>query len=148
MSLAQQLSQDVKTAMKARDKTRLSVVRMLLAELQKAEISKRDSLSAEEELSAVTRMAKQRRESIVAFEDAGRTELAEQEKAELKILQTYLPEQLSKEEVIEMVKKIIGEVGASSKSDMGKVMGKLMPQLKGKFPGKEVRPIVDALLDA
>lgn len=148
MSLAQQLSQDVRTAMKARDKTRLSVVRMLLAELQKAEIRKRDSLSAEEELSAVTRMAKQRRESIVAFEDAGRTELAEQEKAELKILQTYLPKQLSKEEVIEMVKKIIGEVGASSKSDMGKVMGKLMPQLKGKFPGKEVRPIVDALLDA
>jgi len=146
MSLTEQLKNDMKTAMKARDKIRLSVVRMLRAELQKAELAKKEDLSAEEELTVITRMAKQRRESIVAFEDGGRTELADKEKAELKVLEAYLPEQMSRDEVVELTKKIITEVGAAAKSDMGKVMGKLMPQLKGKFPGKEVRPIVDELL--
>ena len=146
MSLTEQLKNDMKTAMKARDKIRLSVVRMLRAELQKAELAKKEDLSAEEELTVITRMAKQRRESIVAFEAGGRTELADKEKAELKVLEAYLPEQMSRDEVVELTKKIITEVGAAAKSDMGKVMGKLMPQLKGKFPGKEVRPIVDELL--
>ena len=136
----------MKTAMKAKDSIRLGVVRMLRAEFQKAEISKKADLTPEEELTVLSRQAKQRRESITAFTDAGRTELAEKEQAELVVLESYLPKQMSKEEVIELTKAIIAETGATQKSDMGKVMGKLMPQLKGKFPGKDVRPIVDALL--
>lgn len=146
MSLSEQLLQDMKTAMKAKDSIRLGVVRMLRAEFQKAEISKKGDLTPEEELTVLSRQAKQRRESITAFTDAGRTELADKEQAELLVLESYLPKQMSKDEVIELTKSIIAETGAAQKSDMGKVMGKLMPQLKGKFPGKDVRPIVDALL--
>ena len=137
----------MKIAMKAKDTVRLGVVRMLRAECQKAEIAKKGDLTPEDELTLLSRQAKQRRESIDAFRDAGRTELADKEEAELQILESYLPKQMSKEEVIELTKAIIAETQATQKSDMGKVMGKLMPQLKGKFPGKEVRPIVDSLLE-
>jgi uncharacterized protein len=146
MSLSEQLTQDMKVAMKARDSIRLGVIRMLRAELQKAEIKKKADLTPEEELTVLARQAKQRVESITAFSEAGRTELADKERAELAVLETYLPKQMSKAEVVALAQKIIDEVSASQKSDMGKVMGKLMPVLKGKFPGKDVRPIVDELL--
>ena len=146
MSLSEQLIQDMKTAMKSKDSVRVGVIRMVRAELQKAEISQKSELKPDDELAVLSRQAKQRRESIEAYEEAGRTELAEKEKAELAVLETYLPKQMTREEVIEIAKDLITSVGASSKSDMGKVMGQLMPKLKGRFPGKDVKPIVEGLL--
>ena len=119
---------------------------MLRAELQKAEIKKKADLTPEEELTVLARQAKQRVESITAFSEAGRTELADKERAELAVLETYLPKQMSKAEVVALAQKIIDEVSASQKSDMGKVMGKLMPQVKGKADGSVVNAVVTEIL--
>lgn len=146
MALLDQLTADMKVAMKARDADKLTTIRLLIADLKKQELDA-GPLDEAAELATLARQAKQRRESIDAYDAAGRAELAAKERAELAIITTYLPAQMSADDVRELAAKIIAEVGASSKADMGKVMGKLMPQLKGKFPGKDVRPIIDALLD-
>jgi len=146
MSLSEKLIEDMKTAMKSKDSVRVGVIRMVRAELQKAEISQKGELKPDDELAVLSRQAKQRRESIEAYEQAGRTELADKEKAELSVLESYLPKQMTREEVVAIAQELIATVGASSKSDMGKVMGQLMPKLKGRFPGKDVKPIVEGLL--
>ena len=146
MSLSEKLIQDMKAAMKSKDSVRVGVIRMVRAELQKAEISQKSELKPDDELAVLSRQAKQRRESIDAYEEAGRTELAEKEKAELAVLETYLPKQMTRDEVITIAQELITNSGASNKSDMGKVMGQLMPKLKGRFPGKDVKPIVESLL--
>jgi len=146
MSLQEKLVADMKEAMKAKEAVRLAVIRMIRAELQKAEIHKGTALTEADELDVLARSAKQRRESIDAFANAGRTELADKERAELAVFETYLPAPLSPAEVEALAKEVIAAVGASSKKDLSKVMGQLMPRLKGRFPGKDVGPLVQRLL--
>jgi uncharacterized protein YqeY len=146
MSLTDQLQADMKIAMKARDKLRLSTIRMILTDLKNEQIERRRELDEAEELAVLDRQARRRRESIKAYRDGGREDLADSEAAELEIIKEYLPKPLTAEEVESMVKAIIDEVGATSKRDFGKVMKTIMPKVKGRFPGKEVQPIVNRLL--
>jgi len=148
VSLTEELTTDLKDAMKARDKLKVSTIRMLMADLKNDSIAKKGELTEAEELTVLARQAKRRQESIEAFRGAGRDELADKEAAELRIIELYLPKQLGADEVEEMAREVIAAVGATSKKDMGQVMGQLMPRLKGRFPGKEVRPIVERLLGA
>jgi len=136
----------MKTAMRARDKERLSTIRLLISELKNQGIKKRAELTESEEIDVLAREAKRRAESVDAYEKGGRQDLAEKEKAELVIIKEYLPQQLTADAVLDMLKETVAEVGASSMSDMGKVMGKVMPKLRGRFPGKEVRPLLQTLL--
>jgi uncharacterized protein len=146
MSLIDRIGEDIKAAMKSRDKLRLETVRgvkkLLLEKVVEARAQGKEALSQEEELAALTQLAKQRRDSIAQYQAAGRPELAEKEQQELDILQEYLPAQLSEAEVQAVVDKIIAEVGASGTKEMGKVMGPAMQQLKGKADGKVVQDMV------
>lgn len=142
----EQLKTDMKSAMKSREKLRLQTIRSLLASLKNAQIAKQGELSEDDVLGVLSTEAKKRRESQEAFAQAGRTDLAEQESAELKVIQDYLPAQLTDAEVNEMIDETIAQTGASSKADMGKVMGWLMPQLKGRFDGSRVKDLVLAKL--
>ena len=146
MSLIDQIGEDIKAAMKAKDKLRLETVRSvkktLLEKVVEARAKGRETLSSEEELAALSQLAKQRRDSIAQYLDAGRPELAQKEQQELDILQEYLPAQLSEAEVGAIVDKIIAQVGATSPKDMGKVMGPAMKELKGKADGKLVQAAV------
>ncbi|SDY66884.1 GatB/YqeY domain-containing protein [Thermoactinomyces sp. DSM 45892] len=146
MSLAQQLTQDMKTALKSGDKERLSVIRMVLASIKKSEIDNRGPLNDEGMLEVVLREVKQRQDSISEYEKADRQDLADKERFELGVLQTYLPEQLSEEEVRAIVLETIQAVGASSKADMGKAMGAILPKVKGKADGKLVSKLVQEAL--
>lgn len=145
MSLKETLAADMKAAMKAREAVRLGVIRMMSAELQKTEIAK-GTLSEADEVDVLARQAKQRRESIEAYDKAGRKDLADKEREELAILESYLPKQLTRDEVEALAKETMAELGVTQKKDMGKVMGALMPKLRGRFPGKDVGPIVQGLL--
>ncbi|GAK30264.1 glutaminyl-tRNA synthetase [Weissella oryzae SG25] len=146
MSLLEQLTADMKTAMKAKDKETLSVVRMVKASLSNEEIKLGHPLSADDELAVLSREMKQRVEEQAAYADADRTDLADGIQVQMDVLKRYLPEQLSADEVAEIVKATIAEVGASSKADLGKVMGALMPKVKGKADGKLVSQTVQSLL--
>lgn len=146
MAVLDTLTADMKTAMRARDKERLSTIRLLISELKNEKIRKRSDLTESEEIDVLAREAKRRAESVEAYEKGGRQDLSEKEQAELVIIKEYLPQQLTPDEVLDMLKATIAEVGASSMSDMGKVMGKVMPKLRGRFPGKEVRPLLQTLL--
>lgn len=148
MSLLDQLNAEVKDAMKSRDALRLDTLRLLLAEIKNEKIAKMRDLSTDEELQVVLRQAKRRKESIEAFDKAGRTEMSDREKAELAIIETYLPQQLSPDEAASIVRQIIADLGVSSKKDIGKIMKPVMEKLKGRFPGKDVRALVDAQLPA
>ena len=136
----------MKTAMKAREKDRLGTLRLLIAALQNEVIAAGKDLAESDEINLLAREAKRRRESMTAYEEAGRNELAEKEAFELTVIKEYLPQQLAKEDVEALVQKAAEELGASTMGDMGKVMGKVMPQLRGRFPGQDVKPIVMALL--
>lgn len=144
--LSETLKNDMKAAMKAREAERLTTIRMLISALKNEEIALRRALTPDEEIALLATQAKRRRESITAFEDAGRDEMAAQERAELAVIEGYLPAQLSADEVGDLARGIIAELGASGPGDMGRVMGQLMPRLKGRFPGADVRPIVQGLL--
>lgn len=146
MSLLEQLTADMKTAMKAKDKETLSVVRMVKASLSNEEIKLGHPLSADDELAVLSREMKQRVEEQAAYADADRADLADGIQVQMDVLKRYLPEQLSADEVAEIVKATIAEVGASSKADLGKVMGALMPKVKGKADGKLVSQTVQSLL--
>lgn len=145
MALLDTLKTDMKTAMKAREKERLGVIRMLISDLKNMLIDKAE-LSEADELSFLSTQAKKRRQSIDEYEKANRADLADIERAELAIIQTYLPAPLSEDEVREIIAAAIEATGAASPSDMGKVMGKVMPQVKGRFDGAAVRPLVQAAL--
>lgn len=145
MSLLDTLTADMKAAMKARDKDRLQTIRMLISGVKNTLIDKPE-LTEDDEVSYLSTEAKKRRQSIEAYVDAGREDLAETERQELKIIEEYLPQQLSDDEVGEIVKAAIAETGASAPSDLGRVMGKVMPQIKGRYDGAKVRPLVQSLL--
>lgn len=143
MSLLETLNEDMKQAMKARDKSRLSVIRMIKASLQNESIQLGvDELSEDEELSILSREMKQRTDSVKEFSEAGRRDLSEKLEEEIEILQTYMPEQLNDEELIAIVKTAISDVNATSKKDFGAVMGNVMPKIKGRVDGSKVQKLV------
>ncbi|NEW62070.1 GatB/YqeY domain-containing protein [Granulicatella sp. zg-ZJ] len=146
MTLMEQLNTDMKEAMKAKDKERLSVIRMLKASVQKEQIEVGRDLTDDEALTILSRELKQRKDSIREFEKAGRTDLAEKTQFEVGVVEQYMPKQLSEDEVKEVLKAIIQEVGATSASDFGKVMGKAMATLKGQADGNIVNKLVKELL--
>lgn len=136
------LQEDLKTAMKEKDKLRVSTMRMLISEMKNAQLAERGELSEEKELSVLTSYAKKRRESIKSYEQGGRDDLAESERKELEIVMTYLPEQMGEDEIRAEVGRIIAETGASGPQDMGKVMGQMMAKFKGRVDGDVVKTIV------
>lgn len=146
MSIKDKIISDIKEAMKAKEQDKLRVLRSLKAKLMEKEISERKGgeakLTDDQAVEVLMKAAKQRKESIEQFEEGGRDDLAENEKAELKIIEAYLPEMMSEDEVREVVKEKIDQLGASGMQDMGKVMGPLMGQLKGKADGSVVSKVV------
>ncbi|MCL6100513.1 MAG: GatB/YqeY domain-containing protein [Bacteroidetes bacterium] len=149
MNLRDKINEDLKSAMKAGDKIRLETVRSiraLILEFEKSGSGK--ELNAEEEIRMLTSAAKKRKESIEQFRNAGRNELAEKEEAELKIIEEYLPKQLSADEVMAEVKKIAVEVGAKAKEDFPKLMPVAAKNLKGKAEGKLVKEVVEKFLSS
>lgn len=148
MTLAQRIRSDLEQAIRKEDKLRCSVLRMLLASIRNAEIAQQKSLDDNGILLVLEREAKMRRESIEAFAKGNRPDLVANEKAELAILQEYMPEQMSREEIVAAARKVINKLGATGPKDKGKVMSQLMPQLRGKAQGREVSDIVSELLSA
>ena len=146
MKLIEQIQEDLKRSMKAKDGNRVSVLRFLLSSIRNREIEKKDVLTDDEVLAEITSSAKRRRESVEAFKEGEREDLVEKEEAELAILQEYLPEQLSPDEIKVVVREVIEEVDATSAGDIGKVMKELMPRLRGKADGKLVNEIVREVL--
>ncbi|MBT2695011.1 GatB/YqeY domain-containing protein [Bacillus sp. ISL-55] len=143
MSLLERLNNDMKQAMKNKEKDRLTTIRMVKASLQNEAIKfGKQELSEEEELTVLSREVKQRKDSLQEFEKAGRQDLVEKIQNELKHVEIYMPQQLSEEEVTEIVKEAIAETGAASKADMGRVMAVLMPKVKGKADGSLVNKLV------
>jgi hypothetical protein len=143
MSLTEQLQTDMKTAMRDGDAHRRDTLRMAIAAVQNAAKEKREPLSDDEVLAVLTKQVKTRRESIKAFRDAGRDDLADKEAAEIEVLAPYLPEQMGEEEVRALVLEAIASTGASSPKDMGRVMGALMPAVKGRADGALVSGLVN-----
>lgn len=146
MTLLSTLNDDMKTAMKAKDKETLQVIRLLKASIQNEQIKKGADLNEEEELTVLSREMKQRRDSLTEFEKADRTDLAEKVKGEIAIVEKYLPAQLDEAEIRQIVAGAIEKTGASSPKEFGKVMGAVMPQVKGKADGNQVNAIVKELL--
>lgn len=150
MSLKDQITEAIKTAMKSQDKLRLETVRSIKKTLLEKEVSVRPAgqteLTEAQELEVLVQQAKQRRDSIEQYRLAGRPDLAEKEAQELAIIEEYLPQQLSDPEISQLVDQIIIQVGATSAKDMGKVMGPAMQQLKGKADGKKVQELVKVKL--
>ena len=146
MSLLGRLNDDMKQAMKHKEKNKLTVIRMVKAALQNEEIKLQNPLTEEEELTVLTREVKQYKDSLLEFEKAGREDLVDKLKSEIQILETYLPEQLTEEELLAVIQQSISEVGAASKADMGKVMGAVLPKVKGKADGSQVNRLVSQLL--
>lgn len=132
MSLKDQLKDQQKLAMLARDKARLGAIRLLMAEIKQREVDSRIELSDEDILAVVTKMVKQRRDSISQFEAAGRQDLADKESAEIVVLQEFLPQQLTADEIAALIEQAIAESGAAVMADMGKVMAVLKPKIQGR----------------
>ena len=146
MSLKETLNNDIKTAMKAKDKETLAVLRMIKTAVQAAEIDKKEALNPEEELTILAREAKQRRESLAEFVKAGRDELVAKTEAEIEIVERYLPKQLSVEEVKEVIATVAEKIGATTQKEFGKLMGAVMQELKGKADGNVIKEQVKAHL--
>lgn len=146
--LLERLNEDMKQAMREKDKDRLSVIRMVKAAMQNEAIHLGvKELTEEQELTVLTREVKQRKESLKEFSAAKRDDLVAKVEKELAILSAYMPEQLSEAELEQLVKVTIAQLGASSKQDFGKVMGAIMPKVKGRADGKVVQNLVKQLLD-
>ena len=147
MTLREQLESDIKDSMRSRNQSRLETFRFLKSQIQLVEKNQLKELDEAGLLDVVAKQVKERRESLTMFEQGNRSDLAERESIALEILQEYLPEQLSQDELTNLIKKVIEEVGATTSSDKGKIMGRLMPQVKGKADGTQVNTIVTELLD-
>jgi uncharacterized protein YqeY len=146
MSLQDEISAALKDAMRARDEAKMSTLRLVLTAIKKREKEARSLLEDQEVISVIASQIKQRRESIEQYRKAGREDLAQSEENELKILQGYMPEQVSEEEISNTLDEIIAEVGAASMKDMGKVMKAAMAKLAGKADGGAVNAMVKAKL--
>ena len=146
MSLKDRITEDMKAAMRAKETDRLGTIRLLTAAIKQREVDERITLDDTAIVGVVDKMLKQRKDSIEAFEKAGRTDLADKEKAEVAVLQAYLPARLSADEVAAEVKAIVAELGAKGPGDMGKVMGAVKQRLAGKADMGQVSAAVKAAL--
>ena len=144
--LKARLNNDVKQAMRGGDKVRRLVIRLVLAAIKNAEIARQAALEDSDILGIIAKEARQHQESIEAFKQGNRNDLVAQEEAELAILQGYLPQQMTRDEIVAEARRIIEEVGAQGPGDKGKVMPKLIAQLKGKADGREINEVVTELL--
>jgi len=142
MALREQLNEDIKIAMKAREQDKLGALRLMLSAVKQKEVDERITLDDAAVIGVVEKMIKQRRESIAQFEKAARQDLADKEKAEIAVLEAYLPKQLSQAEVEAAVAEAIASTGAKSAADMGKVMGVVKPKLAGKADMGRVSALV------
>ena len=146
MSLKEQLTTDMKEAMKSHDKDRLAVIRMVRGAIRQQEIDGQKELSDEDVIAVMSKEIKMRKDSIEEFKKGGREDLIAKTQAEIDVLMPYMPAQLSEDEVRELVKAAVAETGAATPKDMGKVMGALMPKVKGRADGKMVNQLVRAML--
>ena len=146
MSLKTQLTEDMKTAMRAKDQVSLSTIRLINAAIKQFEVDERTEADDAKVISILTKMVKQRRDSAKIYTAAGRQDLADKENAEIEILNRYLPQMMSAEEIKTVVEAVIAETGASGMADMGKVMGVLKTRLAGKADMGEVNRILKAAL--
>ena len=148
INLKQKLSDDLKQAMKSRDEVKCSTLRLLISAINNAEIARRAALDDVDILGIIAKEIRQRQESIDAFKQGNRQDLVAKEESEMVLLQAYLPQQMTREEIIAAARQIIDEVGAQGISDKGKVMPKLIAQLKGKADGREINTVVTELLSS
>lgn len=146
MSLKAQLTADMKTAMKEKDTQTRDTLRLLLAAVKQVEVDEQTELDDAGVLAVLTKQAKQRRESIADYQQAGREDLVAEEEKDLVVIDRYLPRMMSREEVEVMAAEVINEVGVTDPKGMGQVMGKLMPRLQGKADGRLVNEVVRSLL--
>ena len=146
MSLKAQITEDMKTAMRAKDSARLGTIRLLQAAMKQKEVDERVELDDAAIIAIVDKLIKQRKDSIAAYETANRQDLADVEKAEIEVLKVYLPERMSEAEITAAVQAIVAEVGATGPGDMGKVMGKVKSTLAGKADMGLVSAAVKAAL--
>ena len=146
MNLREQLNEDIKTAMKAREQEKLAALRLMLSEVKRREVDERITLDDAGVIGVVEKMLKQRKDSISQFEKAGRQDLADKEKFEVGVLEAYLPKPLSQAEVEAIVAEAIAATGAKSAADMGKVMGVVKPRLAGRADMGKVSGLVKAKL--
>ncbi len=147
-NLQDRIKDDMKAAMRAKEKARLGVIRLILAAIKQREIDERITLGDTQILAVLEKMVKQRRDSIKQYEDANRQELADQEHSEIVILQEYLPEQMDTNEVEAIIVEIIGDTGASGPQDMGKVMAALKPRIQGRADMGQASQLVKTKLSA
>ena len=142
MSLSERLNEDYKAAMKSGDRVRVETLRLLRAQMKQDQIDKMRALSPEDEMAVLANAAKKRREAIASYRQAGRNDLLEKETAELAIISNYLPQALSAKELAQIIDAAIKETGSASAGDLGKIMGKIMPQIKGRADGKLAQQMV------
>ncbi len=146
MSLKEQITEDMKTAMRAKDSERLGTIRLLLAALKQKEVDERVELDDAMVVAIVDKLVKQRKDSVTAFTQGGRADLADKEAAEIKVLEVYLPQRMGADEIAAEVKAIVAELGAAGPGDMGKVMGAVKTRLAGKADMGQVSAAVKAAL--
>ena len=146
VNLKQKLTDDLRQAMRDGDTVKRSTIRLVMAAISNAEIARRGTLEDTDILGIITKEVRQHHESIDAFKQGNRPDLVAQEEAELAVLQGYLPRQMTREEVVAAARRVIEEVGALGPGDKGKVMPKLVAQLKGKADGREINAVVSELL--
>ena len=146
MSLKEQITEDMKNAMRAKETARLGTIRLLLAAMKQREVDERIELTDADVIGVIEKMLKQRRDSIAAYESANRTDLADVEKAEVAVLQTYLPQQLSEAEIKAILDKVVADTGAAGMQDMGKVMAAIKPLVAGKADMGKISGLIKAKL--
>ena len=141
-TLKEELLEDMKIAMKEKDKERLSVIRLCRAAIKNVEIDKRKELNDEEVIEVLVREVKMRRDAMVEYDKAGRPDIVQKLEEEIEILHKYLPRQLTREELVAIIDEVFSQVNPTSPKDMGKVMGAIMPKIKGRADGKLVNELV------
>jgi uncharacterized protein YqeY len=146
--LKQKLTDDLKQAMKDGDKVKRSAIRLAIAAIKNAEIARQTALEDADILGVIAKEIRQRKESIEAFKQGGRQELAAQEEAEMAVLEQYLPQQMTRDEIVAEARRVIDEVGAEGIRDKGKVMPQLIAKLKGRADGREINEVVTELLSS
>ena len=146
MSLKEQITEDMKNAMRAKDTARLGAVRLLLSAMKQREVDERIELADADIINIIEKMLKQRRDSIAAYESANRTDLADIEKFEVSVLQTYLPQQLTEDEVKVILEKVVADTGAAGMKDMGAVMAAIKPLVAGKADMGKISGLIKARL--
>lgn len=146
MTLKERLSQDLKEAMKSKDETRVRTIRLLIAAIKNFEVEKMGQATDEEVLQVMSKEVKKRLESIEMYKQVSREDLAAEEENELKIIKSYMPEQMNEDQIRELAKQVIEQYNLSSPKDIGTAMKLIMPQVKGKADGKMVNKIVQELL--